>query len=118
MTPLPFRCAPRRAVLAAAIALCAATSPGVSIAETFGGSWNIRNLGWGDDKDYRAVAAVAGRYDLLAIQEVMTEDGLERLLVELERSTNVRWQALKSHHVGRGTYKEMYAFVYRPDRVE
>ncbi|MSU90877.1 DNAse [Rhodobacteraceae bacterium 2CG4] len=118
MTPLPFRRALGRTVLAAAIALSAAATPGVSIAETFVGSWNIRNLGWGDQKDHEAVAAVAGRYDLLAVQEVMTEEGLEHLLVELERTTGVRWQALKSHRVGRGSYKEMYAFLFRPDRIE
>jgi len=118
MTPLPFSRALRRIVFGAAISLIANAAPIEAPAETFVGSWNIRNLGWGDEKDYGSVAAVASRYDLLAVQEVMTEEGLERLLGKLERTTRVRWQALKSHHVGRGSYKEMYAFLYRPDRIE
>lgn len=87
------------------------------LAQTTVGSWNIQTLGWGAQKDYPAVAAVAAYYDLLAIQEVMTEEGIEQLRAAVVAQTGVEWQILTSQRIGRGSYKEMYAFLFRPDRV-
>ncbi|MBM3604946.1 MAG: DNAse [Alphaproteobacteria bacterium] len=47
----------------------------------------------------------------------MTEEGLERLRAEVAAQTGVDWQVLLSHRVGRGSHMEMYAFLFRPDRV-
>ncbi|MFG6083732.1 endonuclease/exonuclease/phosphatase family protein [Paracoccus litorisediminis] len=89
----------------------------VAQAESFIGSWNIRHLGWGEARDFAATAKVAARYDLLAIQEVMSEGALDVLLAEVTRQSGVEWKSLLSHLVGRGDYQEQYAFLYRPDRM-
>jgi hypothetical protein len=41
------------------------------------GSWNVKRLGHGDRQNFTALAEVAKRIDLLALQEVMTEEGLK-----------------------------------------
>lgn len=81
-------------------------------------SWNIQHLGNKQGINYEALAYVASRFDLIAVQEVMNEVGLERFRQALEVASEERWEALASHLVGRGGYKEMYAFVWRPSRVE
>src|SRR5690606_29078965 len=82
------------------------------------GSWNIQNLGWENGKDYAALAAVAQNFDLLSVQEVMNAEGIERLKVELERVTQEPWGILYSHLIGRGSYREKYAFLWRKSEVE
>jgi len=86
-------------------------------AETRIGSWNIRNLGWDNEKDYTALAEVGSLLDLIAVQEVMSEDGIERLQAALEARTGADWERLCSHLIGRGSYKEMYCFTWRTDMV-
>ena len=51
------------------------------------GSWNIQHLGWDNGKDMAAVAAVAARFDLLAVQELMDPAALQRLERRLEERT-------------------------------
>src|SRR5699024_9223201 len=74
-------------------------------------SWNIQHLGHGDHKKYTGLAAIAAKFDLLAIQEVMTEDGVLRLKKAVEKHTDEQWSSLISHPVGTKSYKEMYAFL-------
>lgn len=81
-------------------------------------SWNVRHLGHGDAKNHAAVAHVASQYDLLAVQEVMTDDGLDRVVDALETATKESWSALSSHRVGRGSYRERYAYIWRESRID
>ncbi len=81
-------------------------------------SWNIQHLGHGDHKKYTGLAAIAGKIDLLAIQEVMTKEGLLRLKKAVEKHTGEEWSYLISHPVGSKNYKEMYAFLWRNSAVE
>lgn len=81
-------------------------------------SWNIKRLGHGNQQSYPALAAVAGKADLLAVQEVMTEQGIKRLEAALEQATGEPWGMMASHAIGSSRYKEMYAFVWRESAVE
>ncbi|GAB3391895.1 endonuclease/exonuclease/phosphatase family protein [Azotobacter armeniacus] len=80
-------------------------------------SWNIKRMGHGSQQSFPALATVASRADLLAVQEVMTEQGLNKLEVALEKQTGESWSTLKSHAIGSNSYKEMYAFVWRDKTV-
>jgi len=82
------------------------------------GSWNIQRLGHGDQKSYPALAVIASKIDLLAVQEVMTEEGMEKLERQLEKHTGESWSHLASHAVGMSSYKEMYGFIWRDSAVE
>lgn len=81
-------------------------------------SWNIRNLGWDNGKDYAALAEVGRYFDLISVQEVMNQDGIDRFQAALEARTGVSWEQMCSHLIGRGSYREMYCFVWQPARVE
>lgn len=81
-------------------------------------SWNIQRLGHGEQKSFPALAAIASKADLLAIQEVMNEEGLMRLKGALEKHTGESWGHLVSHAIGSTRYKEMYAFLWRESAVE
>ncbi len=81
-------------------------------------SWNIQHLGHGDHKKYTGLAAIASKVDLIAIQEVMTKEGLLRLKQAVERHTEEDWSYLISQPVGSKNYKEMYAFLWRDAAVE
>ncbi|HZJ95708.1 MAG TPA: endonuclease/exonuclease/phosphatase family protein [Thiopseudomonas sp.] len=81
-------------------------------------SWNIQHLGHGHHKKYTGLAAIAGKVDLLAVQEVMTKQGLLRLKKAIEKHTDEQWSYLISRPVGSKDYKEMYAFLWRDSAVE
>lgn len=81
-------------------------------------SWNIERLGHGQQKSYAALAQIASRFDFIAVQEVMTQEGLERFSAALEDHTGEPWEKMASHLIGRGSYKEKYAFVWRTAAIE
>ncbi len=95
-----------------------AMTPLVAWGDIVIGSWNIQNLGWNNDKRYDKVAHVAGHFDFLAIQELMNEAALERLEQEVEAATGEAWSSMASHALGRSTYREHYAFLWRDSAVE
>lgn len=97
--------------------LATATLIGSAAAETRVASWNIRNLGWDNGKDYAALAEIGRYFDLISVQEVMSEDGIARLEAALEARTGTDWDRLCSHLIGRGSYREMYCFTWRADAV-
>jgi len=80
-------------------------------------SWNTKRLGHGSQQSFPALATVASRADLLAVQEVMTEQGLAKLEAALEKQTGESWSTLASQAIGSSSYKEMYAFVWRDKSV-
>jgi endonuclease/exonuclease/phosphatase family metal-dependent hydrolase len=81
-------------------------------------SWNIQHLGWGENKHYEALARIGSKFDLIAVQEVMTAEGLYGLHASLERETSERWGKIYSHRIGRGSYREKYAYIYRKSRIK
>ena len=81
-------------------------------------SKNIRNLGWGENKSFHALARILARHDLLAIQEVMNREGILELQRELEGKTGVHWGVIHSDRLGTTRYREKYAFLWREDTVE
>lgn len=76
-------------------------------------TWNTMNLGWGDKRDWHATAAVGAPYDFIALQEVMSEMVVKRLIQSLEQQTGVDWSSLVSEtSVGRSKrYQKFYAFI-------
>lgn len=81
------------------------------------GSWNVKRLGSDPQQSYQALAAVASKMDLIALQEVMSSEGLDRLEHALEKTTKTPWERLESHLIGSRQYSEAYAFLYRPEKV-
>lgn len=79
-------------------------------------SWNLKRLGHGE-KSYRVMSRVASLCDFIAVQEVMTDDSLQKLQSEIQKWGG-SWSNIASHAIGRGQYKEMYAFIWREDEVE
>lgn len=80
-------------------------------------SWNTLHLGWDNGKDIRAMARIGGAFDLIALHEVMSPAGLDTLEAELESVTGESWSSMASDAIGRGDYKEHYAFVWRDSEV-
>lgn len=80
-------------------------------------TWNLMRLGNGDQKSYPAVAVIAANVDILSIQEVMNDQGLDDLRAALEKNTGEKWSVLASSPVGSKAYKEMYSFVYRNSAI-
>lgn len=101
------------ALLLAAASLLAAPAS----ADIFVGSWNVKRLGHKNGQDIAEMARIASAFDVIALQEVMTAEGLARLEVEIEAHTGANWESMASHAIGRGSYKEHYAFLWNPEKV-
>jgi endonuclease/exonuclease/phosphatase family metal-dependent hydrolase len=112
------KCFSLRRFLAPLVLLAIALSPLPGVADVVVGSWNIQNLGWDNDKRYDKVAHVANHFDFLAIQELMNEVALERLETEVEALSGESWSSMASHALGRSSYREHYAFLWRDSSVE
>lgn len=110
----------KRHLAATALILCGALAPSLQAYahDIIVGSWNIQRLGHGNQKSYTTLAKVANTVDLLAVQEVMTMAGIERLEKELEDLSQEPWSVMASHAIGSKNYKEMYAFLWRDSAVE
>lgn len=80
-------------------------------------TWNIKHLGWNNDKDFAILGEIGNSFDLLAVQEVMSEDGAENLHLSLEQASGEPWGYVMSHLIGRSSYKEAYAFFWRESEV-
>ncbi|MGO1247872.1 MAG: endonuclease/exonuclease/phosphatase family protein [Oceanisphaera sp.] len=105
---------------AAFLIVCSTLIPTLSVyaSDIVVGSWNIQRLGHGSNKSFPALASIASKVDLLAVQEVMTESGIAELEQALEKYTGESWSHLVSHALGANSYKEMYAFIWRDSVVE
>jgi endonuclease/exonuclease/phosphatase family metal-dependent hydrolase len=79
-------------------------------------SWNLKRLGHGETS-YRVMSRVASLCDFVAVQEVMNEAALQRLQQSLGQWGGT-WSSMASHAIGRGTYKEMYGFLWREEAIE
>jgi len=108
----------RFSIKVAALAAAMVLSVTAGAADIVVGSWNIKRLGHGDQQSYPALAEVARNVDLLAVQEVMTTEGIDRLEAALEKATGEPWSQIASHAIGSKRYKELYAFLWRDATVE
>ncbi|SEL95319.1 helix-hairpin-helix domain-containing protein [Halomonas daqiaonensis] len=81
------------------------------------GSWNIKHLGWDNDKAIPQVAHVTNHFDLLAIQELMDASALARLEREVEALSGEAWSSMASRELGHSSYTEHYAFLWRESEV-
>ncbi|GAB2723185.1 helix-hairpin-helix domain-containing protein [Halomonas garicola] len=100
--------------LVAALALV----PPVALADTIIGSWNIKHLGWNNDKAMAEVAHVAQHADFLAIQELMDPAALAELERAVEAASGESWSSMASDALGRSTYRESYGFLWRDSEIE
>lgn len=80
-------------------------------------TWNIQRLGHENQKSYPMLAKVVSHTDFLAIQEVMTDKAVSKLEIEVEKVTGESWTSIESDAIGRGSYKERYAFLWRDSKV-
>ncbi|MBB3190922.1 helix-hairpin-helix domain-containing protein [Halomonas cerina] len=92
-------------------------APMLAQADVLIGSWNIRHLGWANDKAIPQVAHVANHFDFLAIQELMDTSALERLEQEVEALSGEAWSSMASRDLGRSSYTEHYGFLWRESEV-
>ena len=98
------------------VALLVALSSPVN-ADVTVASWNIKHLGWDNGKNYAALGEIGRAFDLLAVQEVMSEEGAMRFHSALEQASGEAWDYSMSHLIGRSSYKEAYAFFWRESEV-
>lgn len=91
-------------------------------------SWNTLHMGWSGQTDYAAYAAQmwndfgtssssSNGFDVAFLQEVMYSSSLPSLCSALSAVSGYSWSYRVTAAVGRSSYKERYAVVYRTDRV-
>ncbi len=100
------------------LVMLVAMTPLAAPADVLIGSWNIKHLGWNNDKAFGQVAHVASHFDLLAIQELMDTSALTRLESTLETTSGEAWSSMASRDLGRSSYTEHYAFLWRESEVD
>ena len=103
-------------MLAAFIILASLALPTASFSETSIASWNLKRFDE-HSSNIPAITKVAAHFDLIALQEVMSERAVATLVQTLKAETGVTWKFMTSHAIGRGSYKERYAFVWREDEI-
>ena len=82
------------------------------------GVFNTLRLGRSKNKDYIALAKAIEKQDITGIVEVMTREGIEKLVMALEEITGERYDYhLTPYSVGKSGYKEYYGYVWKSDKV-
>lgn len=86
--------------------------------EAYIASFNTLRLGK-SQKDYRLTAEVLSNFDIVGLIEVMDEVGIEKLIDELEKVTQTKWEYhISPYPVGKSKYKEYFAYIWKKNRVE
>lgn len=82
-------------------------------------SFNTLHLGW-KSSDYMKKAEVIAPFDIIALQEVMSKDGMKKLDRALEKLTGIEWEwHMNKQGLGRSKkYREHYGFIYKKDKVK
>ncbi|MEO8377694.1 MAG: deoxyribonuclease I [Candidatus Sumerlaeota bacterium] len=91
-------------------------------------SWNLRHEGWSGETNYAGDAAQiwnqygstsgsANGCDIVFLQEVMYNTVPGSIASALTSVSGVTWASAYVGPIGRTSYKEYYAVVYRTDRV-
>lgn len=91
-------------------------------------SWNARHMGWSGETDWTGYAnQVWKQYgtsstspngmDVVFLQEVMYDTSVASFASAMNSVSGVTWNYSVTAAIGRTSYKERYAVVYRTDRV-
>lgn len=75
-------------------------------------SFNVARLGE-SKKDYNSLAKIISKFDIIALEEVMNEKGIEILKSHLDN-----YDYVLSDKVGTKKYKEHYAIIYKKNKVD
>jgi len=92
-------------------------------------SWNLRHEGYSGETDYAGDAAQIWKQfgssatspngcDVVFCQEVMYESAAQGIANALTSISGVNWAYAVTPAIGRSTYKERYAVIYRTDNVQ
>lgn len=92
-------------------------------------SWNLRHEGWSGETNYAGDAAQIWNQfgststspngcDVVFCQEVMSESAAQGIASALASISGVTWTYAITPPLGRTTYKECYAVIYRTDNVQ
>lgn len=80
-------------------------------------SFNILRLGV-NKKNYQEVAKILNNFDIIGLEEVFSENGVQKVVDELEKISDMNWSYhISPYPVGTKKYKEYYAFIYKADKV-
>lgn len=80
-------------------------------------SFNALRLG-NSQKNYPMTASVLADFDLIGLQEVMNQKGVEKLVYFLEKETKEKWDYhISPYSVGESSYKEYYAYIWKTNKV-
>ena len=81
-------------------------------------SFNVLRLGE-KEKDYRTLAKIISKFDIIGLEEVMNEKGLRKLKGYLEKETKSKWEYFISENsVGSENYREYYGYIYKKDLID
>lgn len=91
-------------------------------------SWNARHMGWSGQTDWTGYAAQvwnqfgttsgsANGLDIVCFQEVMYDTSVASMVTALNAVSGFTWASTYTVPIGRTSYKERYAILYRTDRV-
>lgn len=91
-------------------------------------SWNARHMGWSGETNWSGYANQAWQkygssstsnngFDVIFLQEVMYDSSVTSFVSALNSVSGVTWAHKTTTAIGRSSYKERYATVYRTDRV-
>lgn len=81
-------------------------------------SFNVLRLGE-KEKDYRTLAKIISKFDIIGLEEVMNEKGLKKLRGYLEKETKSKWEYFISENsVGSENYREYYGYIYKKDLID
>jgi hypothetical protein len=91
-------------------------------------SWNTRHMGWSGEQDWTGYATQAWNQfgsssgsangcDVVCLQEVMYDTSVTSFVAALNSVSGYTWASTYTAAIGRTSYKERYAIVYRTDRV-
>lgn len=92
-------------------------------------SWNLRHEGWSGETNYSGDAqqiwyqfgsssTSPNGCDVVFCQEVMAESAASGIATALSSLSGVTWTYAVTPPLGRSSYKEMYAVIYRTDNVQ
>lgn len=106
----------KKLLIASVTCLSTLFIPISAYSESVVASWNLMRLGHGDKKNYEALAVVASHFDVISVQEVMTEEGFSEMISQMNNAGG-SWEGMISTAKGRYSYKEFYGFIWRTDRI-
>lgn len=118
----------RRSALGAAM-LCAGMQMASAAAYLRVMSWNTLHAGYSGStewstyaaqmwNDYGTTAAAANGVDLVFLQEVMYDTAAASLASAMSTASGYTWDYRVTAAIGRSSYKERYAVLFRTDRVQ